>query len=193
MGQVADEELIIRCASGDRGAMDMLVSRHYGKLLDFALRHLRDREASADVAQVTLLKVFQSADSFRGQSSFRTWLYAIALNVVRDHARSRKRKDESLLSDFTDGDVENFGPAEDAALDQIDCITLWQSVEDLPEQHRTAVILRFRVELTYEEIADVTGVSSGTAKSWIHYALKALRKSVKSEEWICAAKSTNRT
>lgn len=192
MNRLADEQLITRCASGDRCAMDVLVSRYYGRVLDFALRHLSDRDASADIAQLALLKVFQSAGSFRGQSSFRTWLYAIALNLVRDDARRRKRKGESLFSDLGGG-AEDMSPVDDGMLGRTDAIALWQAVDRLPDQHRTAVILRFRADLTYEEISEVTGVSSGTAKSWIHYALKALRKSVDSEEEICAAKSTNRT
>lgn len=196
MNRLADEQLIARCASGDGCAMDVLVSRYHGKLMDFAVRHLRDREASADVAQMALLRVFESAVAFRGQSSFRTWLYAIALNLVRDNARRRTRRPESLFSDLAGGDVaEVHAPdsAEDAALGQITSIALWQAVEYLPEHQRTAVILRFRADLAYGEIAEVMGVPVGTVRSWMHYALKALRRSFDGEEEICAAKNTNLT
>lgn len=168
--------------------MDVLVSRYHGKLLDFALRHLGDREASADIAQATLVRVFQFAATFRHKSSFRTWLYAIALNLIREELRRRKRRGESLLSEMADSQdseaewTSREESAEDAALDRIESVALWRAVEDLPERHRGAVILRFRLDLTYDEISEVMGAPTGTVKSWIHYALKALSKSLECEE-----------
>lgn len=170
--------------------MDGLVLRYHGKLLDFALRHLRDREASADVAQACLVKVYQVAGSYQGRSSFRTWLYAIALNLIRDEARKRKRRGESLASEMADeGSSEHEwaagdDSAEDVALGRIESIALWSAVGDLPEQHSSAVILRFRLGLTHDEIAEAMGAPSGTVKSWLHYALKSLRKSLASEDQI---------
>ena len=187
MEQPSDEELIARCASGDRSGMDVLVSRYHGKLLELALRHLGDREASADVAQATLVRVFQSASAYRRESSFRTWLYAIALNLIREEFRRRSRRDESLLSEITDSDdaepewAAEGESAEDAALQKIESLMIWRAVDDLPERHRSAVILRFRLGLTYDESAGVMGSPSGTVKSWIHYALRALRKSLECE------------
>lgn len=204
--RLSDEELIARCASGERDAMDVLVSRYHGKLLDFALRHLRDREASADVAQVTLVRAFRCAGAFRRQSSFRTWLYAIALNTIRDIARKTKRKPESLLSELPNSDNEPewtalvgsgregvaCDSAEDTVMEQIDSVALWQAVDQLSEQHRTTVILRYRAELTYAEIAEVLKVPVGTARSCMHYALKALKRFLDCEEMKCAASNSNR-
>lgn len=187
MNQLSDEELITLCASGDRCGMDELVSRYHGKLLELALRHLADREASADIAQVTLLRVFQHAKSFRQKSSFRTWLYAIALNLIRDYMRKSKRRSESLLSEIADDDqpqpelVPNDESAEDAALQKIESSMIWRCVTNLPPQHRSAVILKFRMGLTYDEISEIMGAPSGTVKSWIHYALKKLKISLECE------------
>ncbi len=160
--------------------MDVLVSRYHGKLLDLAMRHLRDRESSADVAQTALVRVFQSAASFRGQSTFRTWLYAIALNLIREEARRRGRRGELPLTDVAeDGEpADEEQSVEDAALGKVESVALWRAVEGLSQQHRGAVVLKFRMGLTYDEIAEVMDAPSGTVKSWIHHALKALRKSL---------------
>ncbi|MCE5314203.1 MAG: RNA polymerase sigma factor [Armatimonadota bacterium] len=188
MNQLSDEELIARCASGDRRGMDVLVSRYHGKLLEFAQRHLGNPDASADVAQTTLVKVFQSAAGFRGTSSFRTWLYTIALNMIRDDFRRRKCRGESLLSEIDDGndDPPEYMTTEDSteniALKKIESVAIWRAVDGLPEKRRSAVILKFRMGLTYDEIASVMGVPDGTVKSWVHYALKKLRKSLERED-----------
>jgi RNA polymerase sigma-70 factor (ECF subfamily) len=184
VSDLSDEELIARCAGGDRSAMDVLVSRYHGKLLDFALRHLGDRETSADIAQTTLVRAFQSAGTYRTKATFKTWLYTIAFNLVREEFRTRSRRKESLLSDLEDrGELAPQEPAddrspEDLAIGRIASQALWRAVDELPEQHRSAVILRFRVGLNYREISVVMGAPSGTVKSWVHYALKALRKSL---------------
>lgn len=159
--------------------MDEIVSRYHGKLLDFAFRRLGDREASADIAQCALIRAFESAGGYRLQSSFRTWLYTIALNLIRDEWRRRKYRKESLSSeiegaeDFIEVHVQS---PEDSALDGIASAELWRVVGRLSENSSTAIILKFRQGLTYEEIAEVMGAPSGTVKSWIHYALKELRQ-----------------
>lgn len=177
----------MRLASGERAAMDVLVSRYHGKLIDFAQRHLNDREASADVAQITLVRVFRCAASFRQQSSFKTWLYTIALNLTREELRRRKRKGVSLFSEMSGDEseidlaCEDVSP-EDFLVGRAESVMLWQEVESLQDKHRTAVILRFRAELTYDEIAEVMKAPSGTVRSWVHYALKTLRKSLEREQ-----------
>ncbi len=182
MSQLTDEELIARCARGDRGAMDVLVSRYHAKLLDFAVRHTQDRETAADVAQATLVRVYERADSFQAIASFRAWMYAIALNCVRDAYRKRQAKRESLSSEIEDsGDwAELVGgdSPEDLAVEAADSAVLWDAVDTLPERQKTAVLLRFRQQLSYDEIAAVTGAPVGTMRSLVHHALKRLRKTL---------------
>ena len=182
MNHLSDEELVAYCACGNRCAMDVLVSRYHGKLLDFAFRHLRDRETAADIAQTTLITVFERAASYRATASFKTWLYTIALNRVRDNYRKCKARRELLSSQIEDAEsvIENIGydrSPENAMFDKISASTVWDAVDELQDNYKSALILKFRHEMTYEEVAAVMGTPSGTVKSWIHYALKKLRKS----------------
>jgi RNA polymerase sigma-70 factor, ECF subfamily len=188
LSEESDEELIARCASGDGRGMDVLVGRYHGKLLEFAVRQLSDREAAADIAQTTLVRAFRSAAGFRARSSFRTWLYAIELNLIREELRKRKRRSESMISELPDGDnaeaewPEEGESPEDATLRRVKSQSLWEAVGKLSRDQRTAVVLKFRGELTYDEIAEAMGAPSGTAKSWVHYALKSLRKLIEPED-----------
>ncbi len=186
----SDEELIAQCASGNGRGMDVLVGRYHGKLLEFCLRQLGDRETSADIAQSALVRAFRSAAAFAGRSSFRTWLYTIALNLVREELRKRKRRGESLLSEITDEAAEepewvsqDLSP-EDAVLKSAESRELWRAVDGLSYEHRSALILKFRAGLTYDEIGEVMRAPSGTVKSWVHYALKSLRKSLGAEDML---------
>jgi RNA polymerase sigma-70 factor (ECF subfamily) len=181
----SDEELVGRCARGDRHAMDLLVSRYHSKLLDFAFRHLRNRDLAADVAQATLVRVFECAGSYRLTSSFKTWIYAIALNLIRDHCRRRLVRNESLSSELESDEssgqseiADSGSSPEQLAIEGAVSSEIWDAVGALGENPRMAIILRFRHGLTYDEIAETMGVPSGTVKSWIHYALKALRRSL---------------
>jgi len=181
VNHLTDEELIARRLRGDTRAMDELVSRYHGKLLEFALRQLGDRDAAADVAQAALVRAFESAASFRGEATFKTWLYAIALNLIREDARKRRRRGETLLSDLdTELLTETVGDSspEDTALENIASAAIWESVAGLPESQKTVVILRFRMGLNYEEISEVMGAPVGTARSWAHHAMKALRRAL---------------
>lgn len=187
MIHLSDEELMVKCAHGDRCAMDVLVSRYHGKLLDFAFRHLQDRETAADIAQTTLVRAFEGAGGYRLKASFRTWLYTIAMNLVRDEFRRRRTRKESLSSDseaveaLLEGTAEALDSGsspEDAALNQAMSSELWQAVDRLGTKAKSALILKFRDGLTYEEIAEVMRAPVGTVKSWVHYALKDLRKSL---------------
>ncbi len=189
MEQLTDEELIALCANGDRAAMDVLVCRYHPSVLELAMRHLRDREAAADVAQTCLVRVYQSSGSFGGKSSFRTWLYAIALNLIREECRRRQRRREALSSETAyealEPELETAeDSAEEAAVSRMESAALWQAVERLPERHRNAIILRFRLDLSYEEIGEVMRAPSGTAKSWVHHALRKLKKSLGGEDQL---------
>jgi len=182
VSEISDEELIARCAAGERGAMDELVDRYHAKLLDFALRQVHNRETAADIAQLTLVRVCERAASFEARSSFKTWMYAIAVNYVRDSFRKRSARRESLFSeleDLTDAAASSEEPSpEDLAVEAAQGSVMWRAVDRLPERQRMAVLLRFREQLSYNEIAEVMGAPAGTARSWVYHALKALRRSI---------------
>jgi len=164
---------------------DALVRRYWPQVFRFALASLRDPDAAGNVAQDCLMKAHRNVGGFRGESSVGAWLMQIAVNLVRDHARSRrlqfwKRTGESAV-DWEDVDrrLPQAGPgpeARAAAREQVEAV--WRATAGLPERQRTVFLLRFVEDMDLLEIAAVTGLREGTVKTHLFRALEAVRRRV---------------
>ena len=178
-----------RVLAGDRDAFAVLVERHGGRIHAAILRMVGDPEAANDLSQETFLKAFAALASFRKGAAFSTWLYAIALNQVRTEFRRRKSvKGQAMLSldavaagpgDDTGGRAAEPagagpGPADEAERRE-EAERLRKALLRVDEEYREAVVLRDLEGLTYEEIAEATGVPPGTVRSRIHRGRAALR------------------
>lgn len=187
----ADEEAIDRVLSGDRDAFAVLVDRHGPRVHGALLRMLGDPEAADDLAQEALVKAYTALGTFRKGSAFYTWLYAIALNLARSEFRRRKSLkgrpaaslDAAAAGDPDDG--RSNGPAEptargpgpvEAASGREDAERVHRALAALDEEFREAVVLRDLEGLSYEEIAEATGVPAGTVRSRIHRGRALLRE-----------------
>lgn len=174
--------LIERCARGDEAACGDLVAAHQRMVFTLALHLLGDRDEALDLSQEVFLRVFRTISSFRGQSALRTWIYRIVVNQARNRQRfwrRRRRSDQISL----DAHVEQFGDMEaktevlpDRLLASKETATkIWQALDRLPFDQRTALILRELDGLRYEEIAFSLGVAVGTVKSRLTRARQAVR------------------
>ena len=188
----SDERLCRQVADREPGAFDLLVERHQERAYRIAWSVLRDREAAKDCSQDAFLKVYESAGSFAGQSKFSTWFYRILVNACLDHRR-RGRGWQRLLAwreteapyDAGEDPIERQpAPFVDPA-DTIDedrrMSRLWEAVEKLSPQQRTAVLLSCREELSTKEIAAILDLSEATVRVHMHRAMQALRRRVGSQ------------
>lgn len=170
-----DEGLIARFRSGDRRAFDELVARHEKPIFRLALRSLRDVGDAEDVTQRAFVQAFQRLDGFRGDSSFRTWLYRIAFNLVVTHARDAGRHRRALQA-LAPSDLAPAAPADaGSARDDDAARRLRLAVERLPVKQRLVVELRIYDELPFREVAAIADCSEDSAKMNFHHALKRLR------------------
>lgn len=174
--------LIERCAQGDEAACADLVAAHQRMVFTLALHLLGDRDEALDLSQEVFLRVFRTISRFRGQSALRTWIYRIVVNQARNRQRfwrRRRRSDQVSL----DAHVEQFGDLEAKAEVLPDRLLasketaskIWQALDRLPFDQRTALILREVDGLRYEEIAFSLGVAVGTVKSRLTRARQAVR------------------
>ena len=174
--------LIARCASGDEAACAELVSAHQRMVYVLAFNLLGDRDEALDLSQEVFLRVFRTLSSFRGQSALRTWIYRIVVNQARNRLRwwrRRHRADQVSLEDY----VRNCGDLEsqhEVLPDRLlaskeTAAKIWQAMDRLPFDQRTALVLREVDGLRYEEIAYSLGVAVGTVKSRLTRARRALR------------------
>lgn len=174
--------LIERCASGDEAACADLVAAHQRMVFTLAMHLLGDRDEALDLSQEVFLRVFRTISSFRGQSALRTWIYRIVVNQARNRQRwwRRRRRSEQVS---LDEHVEQFGDLEaktevlpDRLLASKEAASkIWQALDRLPFDQRTALILREVDGLRYEEIAFSLGVAVGTVKSRLTRARQAVR------------------
>ena len=171
---LSDERLILMFRYGNRAAFDLLFEKHRDAVFNFARRMLRDRSEAEDVCQETFLRLVSAAASFEPRARFRPWLFTIARNCCLNVLR---RKRPAALSD--DGVTCRSGDR-DATAGVVAAETnglLECAIGELAENCREAFLLRFRHEMSYEQIAEVTGQPLGTVKTHIHRArLELARK-----------------
>jgi RNA polymerase sigma-70 factor (ECF subfamily) len=182
---IADREavLIRRCVEGDADACATVVAEHQRMVLMLALHLVGDYEDARDLSQDVFLQVFRTLHRFRGQSALRTWIYRIAVNQARNRHRwwrRRRRGDQVSIDEH----IEQHGelPSADVATDPDRALSrketaarVWQALDGLPFDQRTAIILREIDGLSYEEIAFSLGVAIGTVKSRLTRARDAMR------------------
>lgn len=182
---VADREAVLvrRCADGDDDACAALVSEHQRMVFQLALHLLGDVEEARDLSQDVFLQVFRTIDRFRCQSSLRTWIYRIIVNQARNRQRwwrRRHRADQvsldAHLEQHGDSALADVKAGPERVLGQKDtAFRVWQALDALPFDQRTAVVLREIDGLSYEEIAFSLGVAVGTVKSRLTRGREALR------------------
>jgi RNA polymerase sigma-70 factor (ECF subfamily) len=174
--EVADDDrrLCARVAGGDAEAFEALVLRHQHRVYSFCLRLLGDPAEAEDLAQDVFLTVYRSAATFRGEARFTTWLLRIAKNQSLNRIKyleRRGRKLERSIEDIGDDGAMEDGREKrpDAVLEGGQTAALVQgAIATLGDEHRVVLVLRDVEDLSYEEIADITGLPVGTVKSRIH-------------------------
>lgn len=176
-------QLVARAQGGDREAFDRLVDRTYAMIYATAYRLTGDVELAADATQDAYVRAYNSLGTFRGSSSFSTWVYRIVVNASLDALRRRSRAPEPLT--FADEDQERQVEVADESADPqsaAEARELQQIVacglQQLSEDHRTVLVLFDINGLSYEEIAEVLDVPLGTVKSRLNRARLALRRAI---------------
>lgn len=191
-----DAALMLRVQRGDRAAFTELVGKYQQPIYNFILRTLRDETEAEDLAQNTFVQVWKSAQRYKANARFTTWLFTIARNLCLNEIRRRSRHPAESLDGFVSGDDEQVAPQiEDRAAAQPAGEVLQGELESklaealaaLPENQRTAILLCQRDELSYDEIAEVLDCSLSATKSLIfrgRETLKArLKAYLKTGEW----------
>ncbi len=168
---VDDTALVTRVGGGDRQAFDELMRRHEDRVFAICLRIMRHREAALDAAQDTFLTVFRKADQFRGDSTFSTWLYRVAVNTCYDHLRKAKRRPAEPLPETHDPPDRSADDALESAEIRPDLVT---ALGQLNEEFRAAIVLVDVEGLAVGEVAQILEVAEGTVKSRLHRGRRQL-------------------
>ncbi len=185
LSSLKDEELIKEFQDNNTiEAYELLVKRYKDPLINFVYRFLGDRDICTDVVQDTMIKFYLNKDSYKSFAKFSTWIYTIAGNLAKNELKRRKRR--SFLSLHTDDD-EAPVQIEDKTFIAPDRYTdgeiknkmIQRALLKVKPVYREVVILRDIEAFSYEEIADITGLSIGTVKSRINRGRTQLQKLLK--------------
>lgn len=171
----SDCELIEGCQRGDPDAFRLLFETHKDKVYSIALRYAGDEAVALDIAQETFLKLLSTIKDFRGEARFDSWLYRLVVNCCLDqkrHSRKLVRMVENLFDAVCVARETTLHALLRAEFQQ----DVQQAISKLPEEQRLVIILRYTEELSYEQMAEVLGCSTGTVASRLNRAHKVLER-----------------
>jgi RNA polymerase sigma-70 factor (ECF subfamily) len=177
-----DQQLVERVQRGDKAAFDLLVSKYQRKIFRLLSRLIRDPTEIEDVAQEAFVKAYRALPNFRGESAFYTWLYRIAINTAKNYLVSLGRRapttTEADIEDaetFDDGEhLRDLNTPDSMLLTKQVAEAVNRAIDRLPEDLRTAIVLRELEGLSYEEIAESMRCPIGTVRSRIFRAREAI-------------------
>jgi RNA polymerase sigma-70 factor (ECF subfamily) len=172
-GEQTDRELIDRWRTGDSRAAALLVGRHADALARFAASS-GEREEIEELVQDTFVRAFGSLDSFRGESSFRTWLFTIERRLMLDRRRAEQRS--RVTVPVQAGDAATEYTALDELLAQEVRTRVRMAIDSLSPMQREVFTLRVEQGLSYREIAEVVGSTEGAARVHYHGAMRAVKE-----------------
>jgi RNA polymerase sigma-70 factor (ECF subfamily) len=183
----SDLSLVRRVQRGDKRAFDVLVLKYQHKVVKLVMRYVRGQAEAEDVAQEAFIKAYRALPQFRGDSAFYTWLYRIAINTAKNAVASRDRSPISYELDSGDraeiyesqGRMKDAATPEALAMTEEIRATVNAAIEALPEDLRTAIVLRELEGLSYEEIAAAMDCPVGTVRSRIFRAREAIDSRLK--------------
>jgi RNA polymerase sigma-70 factor (ECF subfamily) len=179
--QESDQALVERVQKGDKRAFDLLVRKYQHKVVGVISRYISDWSECQDVAQEAFIRAYRAIASFRGDSQFYTWVYKIATNTAKNYLVSQGRRpptDDIAIDDAVQ--LEGGARLKDRATPEHELLrqeieqTVFATVEQLPDDLRTAITLREVDGLSYEEIAEAMNCPIGTVRSRIFRARDAI-------------------
>ena len=180
----SDLVLVKRVQRGDKTAFDLLVRKYQHKVVKLVLRYVRNPAEAEDIAQEAFIKAYRALPQFRGDSAFYTWMYRIAINTAKNSLASRDRSPIRYDLDLTDPEeshsvqtkLQDPDTPEGMALTEEIRHIVNSAIDALPEELKTAIVLRELDGLSYEEIAAAMECPVGTVRSRIFRAREAIDK-----------------
>ena len=176
-----DQLLVERVQKGDKHAFDMLINKYQHRIVSLVSRYVSDHAEALDVSQEAFIKAYRAIGKFRGESAFYTWLYRIAINTAKNWLVAQKRRPPA--SDIDAADAEQYDmdsrlkdrgtPEHELMRDEIKHM-VYDTIAQLPDDLRTAIMLREMEGMSYEDIATTMDCPIGTVRSRIFRAREAI-------------------
>lgn len=180
-----DAQLVRWVQKGNKTAFDLLVLKYQNKITKLIIRYIRDPDQALDITQEVFLKAYKAQATFKGSSSFYTWLYRIAINTAKNYLTATKRRPLDLELNSQEPEqydlhakLKETDTPEGLLLSKELHTTVKEAIEALPEDLRKALILRELQGMSYEEITQTMGCPAGTVRSRIYRARHSIGKQI---------------
>ena len=183
--EATDAQRVKRVQKGEKGAFDLLVLKYQQKIVNLVMRYVRDPDLALDIAQEAFLKAYRALPRFRGDSAFYTWLYRIAVNTAKNHLAAQRRRPMDVELDLQDPEQfdlhaklkETDTPEGETLSGELHAM-VEKAIDGLPDDLRTAIVLRELDGMSYEEIAQTMDCPVGTVRSRIFRARDAIGRKI---------------
>jgi len=179
-----EREIIQRILNGERESYALLVDAYQSAIFNLAYRMTGNRQDADDLAQETFIRAYRNLRHFDPEKRFFTWLYTIGLNLIRNHLKKRGRAVVRETAERRDSEAEirDESCTEQELIRSQERHSLEEALHKLPVNLREAVVLRFYQDLSFEEIATITGASVSAAKMRVYRGVERLKESIKISE-----------
>lgn len=187
--QLPDAVLVSKYIAGDESALSVLIDRHQSKIFGFIYSKIGDRDTTDDVFQDTFIKVIKTlkSNNYNEEGKFLPWVMRIAHNLVIDHFRKSKKmplfRETEEFSIFSIMSDQSLSMENQLITEQVE-LDLKRLIDELPSDQREVVLMRMYQDLSFKEIAELTGVSINTALGRMRYALLNMRKLIDKHQII---------
>ena len=168
---LSEKEAILLVKRGNKGAYQLIVESYMQRAYYIALGFVRNAQDAMDISQESFIKAFRRIKSYDSERPFFPWFYKLLKNLCLDHLKRRSRIQEVPLEE----DRVLRDEQEDREMKEV----LWKGIECLPVEQREVILLRYFQQLSYQEIAEITGKPVGTVMSSLYYAKKRLKEMIK--------------
>lgn len=181
LSAVADCELVTRAVAGREDSFEELVRRYQRPIAAYVYRMVNDYDAALDLTQEVFIKVYNSLGRYRSEFKFSTWIYKIAHNSAVDHLRRHSTREQSLTNEFGGEQRElpiesrKLSPEQESEREERRA-EIERVIHLLPTPYRELILLRHSHDLSYDEIAEVTGLPLGTVKNRLFRAREEMRR-----------------
>lgn len=177
MTRAEEKAIVLAVLDGNSGAFAALIEKYQKPIYNLMYRSCETVEDAADLTQETFIKAYEKLDSFDVEKKFFSWLYTIGINHARDYARKKRVQPTLVEHDET---YMDFLPGVDSHSEfvgrQLDQMEIEKSLKALPLDQREALVLRYREDMSMQDIADILDISLSAAKMRVHRALGAMRE-----------------
>ena len=178
VSQLHEKELIKKAQAGNSKAFERLIKNYDRRILDMLLNILKNEADAADAYQNTFMKVFKNLHSFKGNSSFYTWIYRIALNTAYTHYSKRQKLEGVFVSDYNDDIIADDSASDDifGNVDRREVVR--NEIKTLSIQQKSVVYMKSYEGKKFREIAEILSLNEGTVKKYFHRAVQKIKSNL---------------